>query len=310
MRHPSEGVLRRLVDEPAGVTDDDRAHVAGCPTCLRGAGRPPAPTPRLVDAALATSGRRRHRRRLGPVRDDRGRARRRPVRRRRAGRPLAAGACAVPVVAALSAVVLGDRRRRRRRQRLAADLPHRAGRPDRGHLDRPRRACPTSPPTATSRSPRSPTRSRWPTPRPRASATGLAVPEVAELPAGRDRGPGLPGRPAAVSATFTFSAEKAAQAAAAEGEALPPPPAGLDGSSAPARRPARASRPSGRSPRVCRRSSSPASARRRSSPPACRSRRCATTCCPCPGCPPARRPAARPLRRTAARCRCPCRRSW
>jgi len=35
MRHPSEGVLRRLVDEPAGVTDDDRAHVAGCPTCLR-----------------------------------------------------------------------------------------------------------------------------------------------------------------------------------------------------------------------------------------------------------------------------------
>ena len=35
MRHPSEGVLRRLVDEPAGVTDDDRAHVAGCPVCLR-----------------------------------------------------------------------------------------------------------------------------------------------------------------------------------------------------------------------------------------------------------------------------------
>ncbi len=35
MRHPSEGVLRRLVDEPAGVTDDDRAHVASCATCLR-----------------------------------------------------------------------------------------------------------------------------------------------------------------------------------------------------------------------------------------------------------------------------------
>ena len=33
-----------------------------------------------------------------------------------------------------------------------------------------------------------------------------------------------------MSATFTFSAEKAAQAAAAAGEALPPPPAGLDGS--------------------------------------------------------------------------------
>ena len=34
MRHPSEGVLRRLVDEPAGVTDADRSHVASCPTCL------------------------------------------------------------------------------------------------------------------------------------------------------------------------------------------------------------------------------------------------------------------------------------
>src|SRR3712207_6571884 len=36
MRHPTEGVLRRLVDEPAGVADADRAHVAGCGTCLAG----------------------------------------------------------------------------------------------------------------------------------------------------------------------------------------------------------------------------------------------------------------------------------
>jgi hypothetical protein len=47
---------------------------------------------------------------------------------------------------------------------------------------------------------------------------------------------GVTGEPAyqvgdAVSATFTFSAEKAAQAAAAEAELLPPPPPGLDGSS-------------------------------------------------------------------------------
>jgi hypothetical protein len=59
--------------------------------------------------------------------------------------------------------------------------------------------------------------------------TGLAVPEVAALPEG------VTGEPAyqvagVVGATFTFSAEKAAQAAAAEGEILPPPPAGLDGS--------------------------------------------------------------------------------
>src|SRR5918997_102886 len=34
MRHPNEGVLRRLVDEPAGVADADRTHVADCPVCL------------------------------------------------------------------------------------------------------------------------------------------------------------------------------------------------------------------------------------------------------------------------------------
>jgi hypothetical protein len=29
MRHPTEGVLRRLLDEPAGVADSDREHVTG-----------------------------------------------------------------------------------------------------------------------------------------------------------------------------------------------------------------------------------------------------------------------------------------
>src|SRR5918997_2044138 len=36
MRHPTEGVLRRLLDEPAGVADADREHVARCEDCLRG----------------------------------------------------------------------------------------------------------------------------------------------------------------------------------------------------------------------------------------------------------------------------------
>src|SRR4051812_13781563 len=36
MRHPTEGILRRLVDDPAGVADADRTHVAGCATCLAG----------------------------------------------------------------------------------------------------------------------------------------------------------------------------------------------------------------------------------------------------------------------------------
>ena len=34
MRHPTDGTLRRLLDEPAGVADTDRAHVAECPVCL------------------------------------------------------------------------------------------------------------------------------------------------------------------------------------------------------------------------------------------------------------------------------------
>src|SRR4051812_13124226 len=36
MRHPTDGTLRRLLDEPAGVPDSDREHVAGCPVCLTG----------------------------------------------------------------------------------------------------------------------------------------------------------------------------------------------------------------------------------------------------------------------------------
>src|SRR3954451_18511285 len=55
MRHPSEGVLRRLVDEPAGVTVDERAHVAACPTCLRTLETARADA-RRIDAALAPSG--------------------------------------------------------------------------------------------------------------------------------------------------------------------------------------------------------------------------------------------------------------
>ncbi|EFC84383.1 DUF4367 domain-containing protein [Parafrankia sp. EUN1f] len=34
MGHTSDGVLRRLLDEPAGVTDADREHTAACPRCL------------------------------------------------------------------------------------------------------------------------------------------------------------------------------------------------------------------------------------------------------------------------------------
>jgi len=62
-----------------------------------------------------------------------------------------------------------------------------------------------------------------------AARTGLDVPEVETLPRG------VTGEPVyqvggKVSATFTFSADEAADAAAEAGEPLPPPPPALDGS--------------------------------------------------------------------------------
>ena len=62
-----------------------------------------------------------------------------------------------------------------------------------------------------------------------ADETGLDVPEVTDLPGG------VTGAPVfqvgnAVSATFTFSADRAAAAAAETGEPVPPVPPGLDGS--------------------------------------------------------------------------------
>ena len=53
MRHPTEGVLRRLLDEPAGVADPDRAHIADCPQCL-GLLTDIREDAALVGAALAT----------------------------------------------------------------------------------------------------------------------------------------------------------------------------------------------------------------------------------------------------------------
>jgi hypothetical protein len=59
--------------------------------------------------------------------------------------------------------------------------------------------------------------------------SGLDIPEVATLPRGVS-GESIYQVGDKVTATFTFSAERAAQAAAEAGETLPPPPPGLDGS--------------------------------------------------------------------------------
>jgi hypothetical protein len=228
MRHPTEGVLRRLLDEPAGVADADREHVAGCPVCLVGLADARTDAA-AVDAALGTEGSTDvdlaaawQRLSTGlpagaaeraPVPTRAGRSR--PVLRR-------------PVVAALAfAVVLSG-------AGVAAAndwLP----------IFRTEQIAPVSLSTADLVA--LPDLSAYgdvavtgdgdvhevADAAAAASATGLDVPEVVTLPRG------LSGKPVyqvggELSATFTFSADRAAQAAAAAGETLPPPPAGLDGS--------------------------------------------------------------------------------
>jgi hypothetical protein len=227
MRHPSEGVLRRLVDEPAGVTVDERAHVASCPACLRALETVRADA-RRVDAALATS---------VPVDADAAWARLSttaapsapvPVRPVRAGSGGWRAAVRRPVVAAVSAAVLvggagvaaaNDWLPIFRTEQVdpvaitSADLVQVPDLSAYGDLvitqePEPERVADAA--TAHDR-------------------TGLAVPEVAELPEGVTGDPAYQVADAA-RGTFTFSAEKAAQAAAAAGADLPPVPAGLDGS--------------------------------------------------------------------------------
>jgi len=228
MRHPTEGVLRRLLDEPSGVADSDRQHVADCPQCLGGlaATREDAA---LVDAALATAGGvdvdvDAAWRRLSTAAPATGSG-------RAAAPPRAGRARAVlrrPVVAALAvAVVLTGA------GTAAAN--------DWLQIFRTEQITPVSLSTAdlialpdlSAYGDVVVTGDNEPHEVPDAAAasaeTGLDVPEVTALPQG------VSGEPVyqvggEVSATFTFSAERAAQAAAEAGETLPPLPPGLDGS--------------------------------------------------------------------------------
>jgi len=228
MRHPTEGVLRRLLDEPAGVADSDREHVAGCPQCLGGLAvtREDAV---LVDAALATEG--------GADVDVAAAWRRLSTAESataagRAAAPPRAGRSRVvlrrPVVAALAvALVLGgagaaaanDWLQIFRTEQVAPvsittddliALPDLSAYGDLAVTDDP--GVHEVPDAAAA-----------------AAESGLDVPEVAALPRG------VSGEPVyqvggQVTATFTFSADRAAEAAAEAGQTLPPAPPGLDGS--------------------------------------------------------------------------------
>ncbi len=228
MRHPTEGVLRRLLDEPAGVADSDRQHVAGCSHCLGelAAMREDAT---LVGAALATEGSadidvpaawRRLTSTLPQTAPERVPT---PVRAARSRgflrRPAVAVLAFAVVLTGAGAAAASDWLQIFRTEQVApvgirtADLIALPDLSAYGELEM------TSDPgvhavadAATA-----------------AAESGLDVPEVSALPRGVSGG-SIYQVGGQATATFTFSAERAARAAAEAGETLPPLPPGLDGS--------------------------------------------------------------------------------
>jgi hypothetical protein len=222
MRHPPEGVLRRLLDEPAGVADSDREHVAGCPQCLDGLAAMQEDAA-LVRHALATdvdanvdAAWQRLQTAAPAARVAPPRARRLRAVLRRPG--AVAVAVAVAFAGAGTAAASGWLEIFRTEQIVpislsAADLVSVPDLSEYGELSVTNQVEPRSVADAAAA----------------AAVTSLDVPEVATLPRG------VSGEPVyrvggELSATFTFSEDRAAEAAAEAGETLPPPPPGLDGS--------------------------------------------------------------------------------
>jgi hypothetical protein len=227
MRHPTEGLLRRLLDEPAAITDADREHVAGCEACRGGLAAirddaglvhvalteadadvdVAAAWQRLLAAASAT----RPGRPAAPPHIGRFRAALR--------RPAVAGIAVALVLTGAGAAAAMDWLQIFRTEQIApislsaADLN---ALPDlRMYGDIVVTGDPEVHRVADAAA--------------AAGETGLDVPDVTTLPRGVT---GVPTYQAGgeVSAIFTFSADRAARAAAETGESLPPPPPGLDGS--------------------------------------------------------------------------------
>ena len=230
MRHPTDGTLRRLVDEPAGVADADREHVAGCPRCLTGlaSAREDAAAAVAaldvqadVDVDVDVDAGWRRLSHAVAAENGRGVARAAPAHRWRA-------TLRSPVLAAFGAVVLltgagvaaaTDWLQIFRTEQIAPvtapaqDLVKLPDLSDIGDVEMTEKV--DIRPVADADAAR--------------EATGLSAPRVNELPAG------VTGEPVyfvgnRVSAVFTFSARKAARTVEAAGETLPPPPPGLDGS--------------------------------------------------------------------------------
>ncbi|MDQ1740902.1 MAG: hypothetical protein QOE53_2554 [Pseudonocardiales bacterium] len=240
MGHPTEGVLRRLLDEPAGVSDADRQHVAGCQQCLAGlaatredavlvgaalaSGRDPdvdvaAAWQRLTTTLPATGPERAPA--LPAAKPERAPAQGRAGRvRALLRRPVVAGLAVAVVFAGAGTAAANDWLQIFRTEQIvplslsAADL---IALPD---LSAYGELAVTGGPDVH----------EVPDAAAAAAQSGLEVPRVTDLPRG------ISGEPVyqvgeKVTATFTFLAERAARAAANAGTTLPPPPPGLDGSS-------------------------------------------------------------------------------
>jgi len=223
MRHPTDGTLRRLVDEPVGVADADREHVASCPVCLAelaAARRDAAMTGSALDVE-ATPDVDAGWQRLSHAAAIEGRRRRTASGRWRAAlrSPVVAAAGVVALLAGASVAAAADWLPIFHTERIApvsitqADLVALPDLSRYGTLRVIDQVDIRQVAGATAAE----------------EATGLAVPRLTGLPQG------VVGEPAyrvgdRVSAVFTFSAERTARAAEATGETLPPPPAGLDGS--------------------------------------------------------------------------------
>jgi hypothetical protein len=225
MRHLTDGTLRRLLDEPAGVADADREHVAGCRACLSAlaaAQEDAAVTGAAMGVELTTdvdAGWHRLSHAVAVERRGQVAAAAAPRRRTSLRSPVVAAFGVVAILAGAGAAAAADWLQIFRTEQIApvtvtdadlVELPDLSAYGEVEVIEEPNVREVADAAAAQ-------------------EATGLSVPRVSELPQG------VTGEPTfqvggQLSVLFTFSAEKAAQAAAAAGETLPPPPAGLDGS--------------------------------------------------------------------------------
>lgn len=231
MRHPAEGVLRRLLDEPAGVADPDRDHAAGCDRCRAGLATIDEDRAR-VDAALVVE--------LADLDLD-------AAWLRLSTSSAAAAAAGTDVPGPAGVTPIHATRPRSRRRRFVAGVASTAvlagasAAAASGWLPifRTEQVAPVAvsiedlnavPDLAAFGDYEvtgDPDLRDVPDAAAAEAATGLDAPEVADLPRG------IEGEPTyrvgdGVTATFTFSADSAARAAADAGEPLPPVPPELD----------------------------------------------------------------------------------